>query len=185
MHNAITWYMTRQDLGRGICKTGAIWIPMHNAIPGLRPAEIMDSALFRLRSSGARSSRTNSCAPLKCLNLYLVFNNRRWSQTDASLTIRGRFFFWFGMNLPRRLQSASSIFQPTANSKACLTRFSVSSRLQLSGTPNMTTLRERSIGLVLTLAPKPVDNPVETKSGPLEQPVWTEGGLDSKTFVTL
>ena len=32
MHNAITWYMTRQDLGCGICIPSGIWIPLHNTI---------------------------------------------------------------------------------------------------------------------------------------------------------
>ena len=35
MHNAITWYVTRQDLGRGISMNNDIRIPMRNAITGL------------------------------------------------------------------------------------------------------------------------------------------------------
>ena len=70
MHNAITWYMTRQDLQHGICLTG---FPCTMALPGLWPAEILDLASFRLRL----------LCTLKCLSLYLVFNNSRRSQSEV------------------------------------------------------------------------------------------------------
>ena len=151
--------------------------PCTMPLPGLRSAEILDLASFRLQSSGTRSSRTNRCAPLKCLYLYLVFNNRRWSQTDASLTMRGQLFSWFGMNLPRQLQSTSSIFRPTANSKAWLT-----STLRNTNYDHIT----RTINRLCTNAiPQASWQPCGSKSWAARVAVWTVGGLDHKTFVTL
>ena len=135
--------------------------PCTMPLPGLRSAEILDLASFRLRS---RSSRTNRCAPLKYLNLYLVFNNRWWSQTNASLTMRGRL----------ALANYAGLEWTCLDNCSLLARFFDLQQIQklvwlrLSGTPIMITFREQSIGLVLTLAPKPVDNLVEAKAGPLE-----------------
>ena len=131
--------------------------PCTMPLPGLRSAEILDLASFRLWS---RSSRTNRCAPLKYLNLYLVFNNRWWSQTNASLTMRGRLFSWFGMNLPRQLQSTSSIFRPTANSKACLT-----STLRNTNYDHISRTINR---LSTNTSPQASWQPCGSKAGPLE-----------------
>ena len=98
-----------------------------------------------LRALGGLSSLTNNFASEKPLSLYLQLRSSLRSQTEASLTSRGRLRIESDENLPMRLQSAIVTFLPTASSKAQLTSASVLTRSLLSGTPNTTTFKERSI----------------------------------------